>query len=234
MSRRGILYITWGNKPDQVQQRSIDSAARHHGELPIHVVRLPENATLLEKSRMFDMTPFEETLYLDADTVVLGRLDFGFEKAVRHGLACAICECPWARRYTGLSGDMVEYNTGVLFFTAKARTVFEEWKKLAFSLDSSTPIFVDGRLGHMPLNDQAGFALAVEQSGFVPFVLPYNWNFRPRWHKSFFGPIKIWHDYREVYPELPAWNKNQLDENQVIQYNEVIEPPTAVKENPGG
>ena len=232
MSKRGILYITWGDMPDQVHQRSIDSVVRYHGELPIHVARLPEKATLLEKSRMFDMTPFEETLYLDADTVVLGRLDFGFEKAVRHGLACAICECPWARRYTGLSGDMVEYNTGVLFFTARARPVFDAWKKLAFTVDSSIPIFVDGRLGHMPLNDQAGFALAVERSGLAPFVLPYNWNFRPRWHKSFFGPIKIWHDYREISPELLIWNKNQLDESQIIQYNEVMTPP-AIPVNSG-
>ena len=96
MSRRGIIYITWGDKPDRVHQRSINSVARLHGELPIHVVRLPEKATLLEKSRMFDLTPFEETLYLDADTVVLARLDFGFDKAVRQGLACEICECPWA------------------------------------------------------------------------------------------------------------------------------------------
>jgi hypothetical protein len=229
MARRGIIYVTWGDKPDRVHQRSLDSVARHHGELPIHLIRLPEKATLLEKSRMFDMTPFEETLYLDADTVVLGRLDFGFEKAVRHGLACAICECPWARRYAGLSGDMVEYNTGVLFFTRRARPVFDAWKKLAFTVNSSIPIFVDGKLGHMPLNDQAGFALAVDRTGHLPFVLPQNWNFRPRWQKSFFGPVKIWHDYREAYPTLLAWNKNQLDETQVIQYNEVMAPPVAAQ-----
>jgi hypothetical protein len=47
---------------------------------------------------MAAMTPFEETLFLDADTVPLGRLDFGFEQAQRFGLACCICEVPWARR----------------------------------------------------------------------------------------------------------------------------------------
>ncbi|MFH1985904.1 MAG: hypothetical protein ABIL58_29060 [Pseudomonadota bacterium] len=222
MSRRGILYITWGDKPDAVLQRAMDSAARHHGELPVHVVRLPAEATLLEKAAMFDMTPFEETLFLDADTVVLGRLDFGFDKAVRHGMACAICECPWARRYTGLSGDLVEYNTGVIFFTAAARPVFDAWRALAAAVDSSTPIFVKDRLAHMPLNDQAGFALAVERTGFLPFVLPLNWNFRPRWHKSLFGPVKIWHDYREVTDDIHEWNRIQADERQVIQYTELL------------
>ena len=221
MSRRGILYITWGDKPDAVLERSMASVARHHSELPVHRVRLPEKATLLEKAKMFDLTPFEETLYIDADTVVLGRLDFGFDKAQRHGLACAICECPWGRRYTGLSGDLVEYNTGVLFFTAKARAVFGAWRELAFAVDSSIPIFVDDRLGHMPLNDQAGFALAVERTGFLPFVLPMNWNFRPKWQKSFFGPVKVWHDYGEVPAEIEEWNRIQADERQVIQYNEM-------------
>ena len=64
-------------------------------------------------------------------------------------------------------------------------------------------------------------------------MLPYNWNFRPQWHKSFFGPIKIWHDYREVYPDLLAWNKNQLDEKQVIQYTEVMAQAVAIPENSG-
>ncbi|MDP6885212.1 MAG: hypothetical protein QF830_13855, partial [Rhodospirillales bacterium] len=35
------------------------------------------------------------------------------------GLALCICECPWARRYGGLAGDVVEYNTGVMFFTKR-------------------------------------------------------------------------------------------------------------------
>ena len=76
-------------------------------------------------------------------------------------------------------------------------------------MDSSIPIFVKDRLAHMPVNDQAGFALAVERTGFLPFVLPMNWNFRPKWHKSFFGPIKIWHDYREVPSDIEDWNRVQ-------------------------
>jgi hypothetical protein len=68
---------------------------------------------------MMELSPFEETLYLDADTVVLDRLDFGFEQAARFGVACCICECPWARRYRGLpNDDGVEYSTGVLFSIA--------------------------------------------------------------------------------------------------------------------
>ena len=32
---------------------------------------MPDNASLLDKANMLDLTPFEETLFLDADTVVM-------------------------------------------------------------------------------------------------------------------------------------------------------------------
>src|SRR5262249_10934835 len=78
-----------------------------------------------------ESSPFDETLFLDADTVVLDRLDFGFDQAQRFGLACSICECPWSRRYRGLpKDDGVEYNTGVLFFTRSVQALFSRWTRL--------------------------------------------------------------------------------------------------------
>lgn len=220
MAERGVLYVVWGDKVDEaVLQRSLDSLASHHPELPVHVERLGAGASLLDKARMLDLSPFDETLFLDADTVVLDRLDFGFESAIRYGLACSICECPWARRYGGIEGDMVEYNTGVLFFTHEARLLFDAWQRLASDVDSSIlMVDVDGQLSRMPLNDQAGFALAVTETGFRPFVLPFNWNFRPRWHKSWFGPIKIWHDYAPVPEPLVAFNQEQAKPDSIVRF----------------
>lgn len=220
MAGRGIVYMVWGGEADgPALKRSLASVAAVHPDLPVHVERLPDGATLLDKATMLDVTPFEETLFLDADTVVLDRLDFGFAKAGQAGLACSICECPWARRYGGLQGEMVEYNTGVLFFTAVAKPLFDTWKRLAGAVDSSI-IWEnqDGRLSRMPLNDQAGFALAMEETGFRPFVLPHNWNFRPRWHKSWFGPIKIWHDYAEVPEGLLAFNRQQASHGVPVRF----------------
>ncbi len=167
------------------------SLKQHHPELPTHVVSLPDNSTLLDKARMFEVTPFEETLYLDIDTVVLGKLNFVFEKANTFGLACSICECPWGRRYGGLSGDTIEYNTGALFFTRKAKPIFDAWARNATTLDSSIQhIGNDGRLLHTPYNDQGGFAKAVEDAGVSPFVLPLNWNFRPQYYMSLLWAYK--------------------------------------------
>jgi hypothetical protein len=151
-----------------------------HPELPYEVKRLAPDTNecggLLEKPGIMESSPFEETLFLDADTVVLNRLDFGFNQALRFGLACCICECPWSRRYRGLpKDDGVEYNTGVLFFTRSVQTLFQRWRELSGLLDSAIDhIAPSGRRGVMALNDQGSFAKAIAECDRLPFVLPLN------------------------------------------------------------
>jgi hypothetical protein len=199
---RGILYIVWGDKIEDQLQRSIRSVKKFYPHIPIHVERLqnPSERPLLQKANMATFTPFESTLYLDADTVVLGNLDFAFDRAEEFGLACAICECPWSRRYDTAEGDNVEYNTGVLFFTAKSRSVFDAWQRLAPTTPSTGRWWAakEGRLFTSSGDDQASFARAVRSSSFNPFVLPANFNFRPNFQQSFFTPLKIWHSPMEV------------------------------------
>jgi hypothetical protein len=166
---------------------------------------------------MFDIAPFEETLYLDIDTTVLGRLDFAFDKAIKHDVACSICECPWARRYVGVSGDIIEYNTGVLFFTKKAKPLFDAWAECATKFTALQHI-VDNNVIVVPLNDQGGFAVAADTLGFSPFTLPLNWNFRPEWQYSFFGPIKIWHDYGDVPEAVQRVNEYYEGTDSIVQF----------------
>ncbi len=80
---RGVVYMKWGSIPDTFIQRSRESLRAFHPELPVHVVQLPPHASLLDKSRMLDLSPYDETLFLDIDTIVMDRLDFGFEKAAK-------------------------------------------------------------------------------------------------------------------------------------------------------
>jgi hypothetical protein len=214
---RGVVYLKWGPKAEPLVQRSLASVRAMHPDLAIRAFDLPQNASLLDKAAMLDLSPFEETLFLDVDTIVLDRLDFGFEKARQFGLACCICECPWARRYGALSGDQVEYNTGVLFFTRQMKPLFDAWKNNAAIDSSITFRTANQQLGRMPLNDQAGFAKAVADLGICPYVLPLNWNLRPKWQKTFFGPIKIWHDYGPVPPAVVQWNQSQNGEQKVIE-----------------
>lgn len=219
---RGVLYIVWPGDPrtEAMLTRSIASLKRWHPELPYHVARLPEGSGLLDKARMYDLSPYDLTLFLDADTVVMGRLDYAFEKAAQFGLAMCICECPWARRYGGLAddGDMVEYNTGVIAFlkTGETGRVFDEWKKVAAQIDSSVMFIGANGPTKMPENDQAGFAYAVEVNGCNPFVLPPNWNFRHRWQKTVFGPVKVWHCYDDVPEGIVRWNEQQSKPGAII------------------
>ena len=224
MMSRGILSIYWGDEAKLPIERLRASVKKFHPELPHEVIKLNVSSSSMEnlnrKAAMLDMSPFEETLFLDIDTIVMGRLDFGFEKAKQFGLAIAICEAPWAKRYTKIfSGDEVEYNTGVMFFTRKAAPVFDLWKSLSEGVDSSIAHVKDGRVDIMPANDQGPFALAIEQTGFNPFVLPLNWNFRPHSHTSFFGPIKVWHDYADPPPFFEEMNSYYARKDSIIQYH---------------
>src|SRR5258706_11204216 len=78
MDKRGVLYVYWGgSKQERFLERSVQSLFEHHPELPVQIEKLPDNATLLDKSGMFELSRFEETLFLDIDTVVLGNLSGG-------------------------------------------------------------------------------------------------------------------------------------------------------------
>lgn len=222
---RGILSIYWGDEAGLPIERLKKSIKKFHPELPHEIIKVEalsgDPISLNRKAEIFDMSPFDETLFLDLDTIVMGNLNFGFEKARTFGMAIAICEAPWGRRYPKIfSGDELEYNTGVIFFTKKAKAVFDSWKELAKTLDSSILGVNDQGTYTMPANDQGSFALAIERTGFNPFVLPLNWNFRPIWHRSFFGPIKVWHDYSDPPPFFDDLNSYYSREDSIIQYHQ--------------
>lgn len=231
-SGRGVLYIKWGTAHDHLLQRSIESLKKLHPELPVHVHELPPESTLLDKAKMFDVSPFEETLYLDVDTLVMGKLDFGFEQAKRFGISCTICECPWAKRYQGLRPfreDMPEYNTGVIFFSLKSEAFFQRWEKMNRRVDSSIKFKIDGKDAIMPLNDQAGFAETTWATEIHPAVLAMNWNLRPEWQRNWFGGIKIWHDYRDVPANVQAFNDQQSQPGAIIEYFPGIDWSSTIK-----
>lgn len=123
---RGIISIFWGDEAKLPIDRLRALVKEHHPELPHEIIKLDgeaeDTSNLNQNSRMLDLSPFDETLYLDIDTVVMSRLEFGFEKAVDHGMAICICEVPRARRYNNLfKEDELEYNTGALFFLQRMR-----------------------------------------------------------------------------------------------------------------
>ncbi len=167
---------------------------------------------------MFIASPFEETLFLDADTTVLGRLDYGFDKARQHGLALTHSANPWQRRYYNLQSepDAVEYSSGVMFFGEDMAELFFAWGQMK---DDSRCKYQadDGVVHEQRFNDQALLTKAIHDNGFNPFVLPQNWNFVPRWQKQFFGALKIVHGTDDIPSSLLKWNEEQSKPDAVIR-----------------
>lgn len=229
--KRGIIYMVWGRhsnkKVQDAIQRSMASVQRFHRDWGLTVHDLPAGAGLVDKAKMFETSPYEETLFLDVDTEVMGPLDYGFEMAMRHHIAISICEAPWARRYAkSINTDLVEYNTGVIFFkkSPEAARVFDAWKRLAPITDSSIQHDTGRGVISMPSNDQASFALAVDETGFNPFVLPMNWNFRPDYQGIIFGPVKVWHSYHTVPHIFRAFSDEQHKPGAMLRFAEIPPP----------
>jgi hypothetical protein len=221
---RGALFICWKGyiDPTGALDRSIASLKRWHPELECHVEWLMHSADLRCKSRMFDLSPFDETLFLDVDTVVLGNLDYGFTQANKHGMALCINANPWARRYDSMQndGDVIEYNTGVMWFNKRDQRVadvFTKWKELK-EMDSSSSFQGSDGVCRMLINDQCSFSAAVAATDFNPFILPVNWNLQPKWQRTVFGPVKVWHTYAPPpQPNMEKWNAEQSKPGDVIK-----------------
>ena len=192
---RGVLYMVWGDRCEQELARSLESA-RLFG-LPTHVVRGDSNASLVQKSAMYHQSPFAQTLFLDSDTVLLDDPSYGFEMAARHGLCVVIAPAGNAAIHWHLDDapvDLVQYNTGVIFFSKRppVEQLFETWRR---------------RSDPGQRNDQPGFALAVHETGFNPFVLPLMWNYRAAYGQGpIFGPIKIWHSRQPLPDNIQSYN----------------------------
>jgi hypothetical protein len=225
--KRGILYIVWGEKAEAQLQRSILSVRNFYPEMPIHVERGSEDPRLgfRQKTIMGALTPFESTLFLDADTVVLGNLDYAFDRAEEFGLACCICECPWLRRYGHSEGDLIEYNSGVLFFSQKARHIMSDWPKISAAHPSASHwLDTDGGHKGMRFEDQYGLARAIRDNAFNPHVLPMNYNFRPSIHRTFFAPLKIWHSPKELPQGLTQASLACEQGQQLVGYYQMAMP----------
>lgn len=187
MPTRGIVYIIWNSKGQLSSelQRSIKSAEQFN--IPYTVVETADapKHNFRNKTLMYDASPYDTTLFLDTDTEILGDLEYGFIQAERHGMALCIdhacCGLRWWKPHVLSHPDVVEYNTGVVFFNRlnpKIKDFFDYWKSIATTHPS----------------DQATISKAFDHTGLNPFVLPAHvWNFRVYNGDRLFSPVKIWH-----------------------------------------
>lgn len=222
---KGAIWICWGNVAKDDLSRSVESVKKlgistciitncDKSILPdvdLIINFEPAYNTCQDRvAQLIRSAPYDLCLHLDTDTEIQGDLEFGFDMASNHGLAICIAPAAFASRWHGMPNeypiDLVQYNCGAFFFdknNVSVQALFKKWHE-----NISKP------LSRMKNQDQPAFAAAIYETGFNPFILPKNWNFRPDFGDiNGFGPIKIWHS-KKIFPagipkESNFWNLNE-------------------------
>jgi len=150
---RGILYILTGDEYLNQARRSAKSVREVMPEVPIAIITdiddpgdifdtviLIENPchSLFDKVQNIQRTPFEETIYIDVDTVVTAPIGELFDLLDSHDLAVAhaprqsFSDKSWFIDH-GVPEAFPQFNTGVLVFkkSPAAQKVLDNWKDLA-------------------------------------------------------------------------------------------------------
>ncbi|NIQ89318.1 MAG: hypothetical protein GWN93_09695, partial [Deltaproteobacteria bacterium] len=145
---KGVIYVAYGKKAKEEARQSIASLKKHH-DWPIHTVTekdLPDRGEpgRWAKVSLNLMTPYEYTLFLDADTRVKGDLSVGFG-ALANGWEIVMVPSgpqenealghllPQERAETVKEFDFfpLQLNTGVIWFrkTERLHKFFEQWRQ---------------------------------------------------------------------------------------------------------
>ncbi len=151
----GVVYVASGDKAQRDASWSAMSTRLHNPGLPVAVAgdtltgvdaqyirpaTSPEWGARAWKTSVADWTPFERTLFLDADTVVTGDLWTLFAALDHYDVLAAhdaVCDprAAWhlgkqdAATLPALPGHVPQYNSGVLAFRLPgAKPLFDAWK----------------------------------------------------------------------------------------------------------
>lgn len=213
----GIIYVAYGDLAKKSCELSLKSAKKMHPGVPVAVIsdiHIPgADVDVIQsegtkgareyKTQTYHYTPFEYTLYLDADTLVVGSLAAGFV-ALQAGwdIAAALDYRQSLGRVDHLpendkqatierigTGEFPHYNTGMLFYRKSPETErlfdlwFSEWGKFKY-------------------RDQGAFIRAFHQSDAKLWTLAWQWNtHRPE------KATHLFHNHHAVDRELQKGNQ---------------------------
>ena len=161
LAEKGALYIAYGEKAVENVSLSASLLKKHAPDLPIAVITdaetIPEADYLIRhidmdqgarqiKTRIYSLSPFYKTLYLDADTEVLQDPQHGFDLLELADLVIGQDtvrifnqnkhphlvkeEIQKTKRETG-GGEYAYYNTGVMFFrrSERMKELMQAWHR---------------------------------------------------------------------------------------------------------
>jgi hypothetical protein len=158
LADKGALYVAYGERAREQARESIRSLNAVAPELLVAVVSDSplegadvnilhvevDRGARAQKTRMYSLSPFRRTLFLDADTVVLGSPEPGFglldygDVVFSQDPVRVFSQQTWphldpqeieaTREETG-GGEQLYWNSGVVFFrrSERARRLFQAW-----------------------------------------------------------------------------------------------------------
>jgi hypothetical protein len=153
----GVLYVAYGQNAGKEARLSIDSLRNYHPRWKVRVIgdaRIEgtEHKEWLSggkpgrwaKVNLDKLSPWEDTLFLDADTRVYGNLEIGF-RLLANGWDFVMCpsflqsgnaldncsEEERAQTLYEIPTEPYQLNTGVMWFrkTTRVKRFFAEWRK---------------------------------------------------------------------------------------------------------
>lgn len=148
---RGVVYIAYGRRAVTEATASLFTLRGFH-DWPVAVIgerirgcahiEWPSIGTpgRWAKVNLDVLTPFDETLFLDADTRIHDRLDAGFRLLAHYDLVLVpsrpqhgevLSHLTAAERAVTLEGllDPLQLNTGVMWFNRNAAPLFAVWRE---------------------------------------------------------------------------------------------------------
>lgn len=207
---RGVLYIAFGENFIKELLLSAESVKKHNPDLHITAfidkqiesefvdeVRIIDVKHLRPKIDYIDQSPYEETLFLDTDTIIdyniedmFDLLD-NFDFAITHDLARKRKKYSAVmREYREIPYSFSEVNTGVFVFRKNDRVnkLFHDWRECFYRYYNYCPW------------DQASFRISLWENcmeGLKLYIFPVEYNIRSKANRE--KQRKFHHEFGEEH-----------------------------------
>ncbi len=216
--QNGAIYILTQNKLYvDLALQSIASLKQKMPELPVtvfsefpidsplieQVIPVPASTNgLYEKAKLIQQSPYERTLFVDADILILEPFPEIFDLLDRFDCAATheeYVDTDWFHHYPrpDIPSCFPEFNTGILLFkrSLAMQCVFQEWQSLYTQFLRDKP--------DAPVNDQTFFRAALYHSDARIATLTREYNCKYRGQGYLNGPVKMLHGHIDHQFDIP-------------------------------
>jgi hypothetical protein len=176
---------------------------------------VPTRDGFYDKTRLMRESPYDRTLFIDADIYAVKPFPEMFDLLDRFDCAATheeYLDTDWFHRYPRLDipASFPEFNTGILLFKRSPQMdeVLKKWEALYADYLRQKP--------DQPINDQPFFRAAIYESDVRIATLPREYNCKFRGQGYLNGPVKLLHghieyqfDARQLSQAIAALNASE-------------------------